>query len=52
LSVGSTPIKLLLVDDEPAQMELIKLNIEETDKAIKVISAATPKGALVILEKE
>lgn len=50
--VTTASIKVLLVDDEPAQMELIKLNLEEADASFKITLAPTPKEALTILEKE
>ena len=48
----TSSIKVLLVDDEPTQMTLIKLNLEETDTALKITLTPTPKKALTLLKKE
>ena len=39
-------LKILLVDDEPSQMELTKLNLEQTDPTLIITVAPTPQDAL------
>jgi CheY-like chemotaxis protein len=46
------PIRVLLVDDEPTQMELTKLNLEEADHIITITLASTPVNALRLLSDQ
>ena len=53
MSLGSTfSIKVLLVDDEPAAMDLTKLNLEAAETSFKITLAPTPKDALTLLKGE
>lgn len=42
-------IQVLLVDDEPTQMDLMKLNLEQTDPSFSITLAPTPIDALKLL---
>ena len=42
-------IKVLLVDDEPTQMDLMKLNLEQIDPSFSIILALTPADALKLM---
>jgi signal transduction histidine kinase len=42
-------IRVLLVDDKPSQMDLMKLNLEQSDPSLSIILAPTPVDALKLL---
>jgi len=44
--LAENSIRVLLVDDEPSQMELTKLNLEQADPAFTIALAPTPADAL------
>ena len=41
-----------MVEDEQAQMELIKLNLEDSDPSLIIYTTASPSKALTIIKKE
>jgi signal transduction histidine kinase len=45
-------IRVLLVDDEPTQMDLMKLNLEEADPTFTLTLAPTPADALKLLSDQ
>lgn len=45
-------IRVLLVDDEPTQMEITKINLENADPSYHISLALTPKDALKLLQEK
>lgn len=45
-------IRVLLVDDESAQLELAKLNLEQADASLFIDTVSTPKEALTLLREQ
>jgi PAS domain S-box-containing protein len=45
-------IRVLLVDDESAQLELAKLNLEKADASLFIDTVSTPKEALTLLREQ